>query len=80
MRSYVKRFDEDVDGHHFDLQPVATDHDITDEGKVYWVSSGNENLRVTEDLASEVLELLGPDEHYSSSLWWERQPKHSSPW
>ena len=59
-----KEIDEDVAGHNFDLQPVARVHDITDEGEVYCFSSENENLRVTEDMASEVIELLGPDEHY----------------
>ena len=49
----------------FDLRLVARGPDITDEGQVYWVSFEGEDLRVTKDMASEIIELLSPNEHYS---------------
>ena len=51
-----------------DHMPVVRGPDITNEGEVYWVSFENEDLWVTEDMTSEVLELLGPNEHYMPSL------------
>ena len=44
--------------------PVARGPNIPDEGHVYWVSFENEDLRVTEDMASEVLDSWALDEHY----------------
>ena len=70
--SYVKKGDtivrkeieDDVDGHLFELRPVARGPDITDDGAVYWVSFENDDLRVTKAMGEVVLELLDPDEQY----------------
>ena len=55
---------EAVRGRIYDLRPTTSGPDITDEGKVYWVSYEDEERRVTKDLASVVLELLDPDTRY----------------
>ena len=55
---------EAVEGRIYDLRPTTSGPDITDEGKVYWVSYEDEERRVTKDLASVVLELLDPDTRY----------------
>ena len=55
---------EVVEGRIYDLRPTTSGPDITDEGKVYWVSYEDEERRVTKDLASVVLELLDPDTRY----------------
>ena len=59
-----KEIDEDLGGSQFELLPVARGPDITDDGKVYWVSFEPEKLRVTKALAEEVLELVDPDQRY----------------
>ena len=48
----------------FDFQPVMRGPDITKEGTVYWVSFENEDLWMTKDMATEVLEFLDPTKHY----------------
>ena len=55
---------EAVEGRIYDLRPTTSGPDITDEGKVYWVSYEDEERRVSKDLASVVLELLDPDTRY----------------
>ena len=55
---------EAVEGRIYDLRPTTSGPDITDEGKVYWVSYEDEERRVTKDMASVVLELLDPDTRY----------------
>ena len=59
-----KEIEDDVDGHPFELRPVARGPDITDDGAVYWVSFENDDLRVTKAMGELVLELLDPDEQY----------------
>ena len=66
--SYVKKGDtivrkeirEDVDGRPFELRPEAKGPDITDDGKIYWVSFENEDLRVTKATGEVVVELSDP--------------------